>query len=695
MKTKSVKISFIVILALIVSLSLASCFLIEMPCTHDWEDATCQSPKICRLCGAESGTAIDHSYTPNVVAPTCTEDGYTVYTCSYCKHKYTDDEQNALGHKEYAVFEIQPTETVNGLKHIKCEVCGVVIEANIVVPAHIHEYTSKTVAPTCGEMGYTEYVCQCSYSYKDSFTPAVGHNYSGEFISLGNGTHKQLCLNDSAHADISVCGGGTAPADSSPGICGSCGGEYLFLAADGNISYGFRWLGENYTNGVDYQRLYIDLWECAESLADSNDNISADADGYYGIGTFDFEDYSLTREEAIGVWKIFYMDNPSYYWILNNALTSEKSLYLVIDEAYASASVRSSCDSMLDDVIEECGTYIEEGMTELERSMAIVEYIVTELEYARDENGEPEDAFWAHNLMGLAQYGSGVCETYAKSFVYLCTVYDIECIIATGYSDNELHAWNYVSIDGVWYGVDVTWTDKSGSDVYYDKFGMSDSFIHEDHTLFTSDTPGVNYHYDIPELSDTTMELVSVYKNGSYDGMYTNLDNAIASMTDLAAEYEVYLGYYSNYVGHVDHSISITSLPNVAKITLTGINTPASQSGYYDNNTALVLEGELKLGCDLVLKDLDITGGGAINVAGYELSLEGDCVYIDAEIYGESPSQITVDLLDTALFKGGIDIYKIQSVSGTIVFCEDSTIEYMNGKYYQTGDPQIDIAHRS
>ena len=40
----------------------------------------------------------DHDYEAKVTAPTCTEDGYTTYTCSECGDSYTADPTTALGH---------------------------------------------------------------------------------------------------------------------------------------------------------------------------------------------------------------------------------------------------------------------------------------------------------------------------------------------------------------------------------------------------------------------------------------------------------------------------------------------------------------------------------------------------------------------------------------------------------------------
>ena len=58
---------------------------------HTWVNATCTAPKTCSVCGATEGSALGHSYTSKVTAPTATAGGYTTYTCSRCGHSYKDN----------------------------------------------------------------------------------------------------------------------------------------------------------------------------------------------------------------------------------------------------------------------------------------------------------------------------------------------------------------------------------------------------------------------------------------------------------------------------------------------------------------------------------------------------------------------------------------------------------------------------
>ena len=69
------------------------------------------------------GCGHKHEYTDEVVAPTCTEKGYTKHTCE-CGDTYQDSEVEAKGHSfgEWEVVE-EATEEEKGLKQRECTVC--------------------------------------------------------------------------------------------------------------------------------------------------------------------------------------------------------------------------------------------------------------------------------------------------------------------------------------------------------------------------------------------------------------------------------------------------------------------------------------------------------------------------------------------------------------------------------------------
>ena len=66
-------------------------------------------------------------YKAEVVAPTCTVDGYTKHTCEICTHSYNDTVVKANGHSASDWIVNNKTNT----KHKECTVCGEVLETQI------------------------------------------------------------------------------------------------------------------------------------------------------------------------------------------------------------------------------------------------------------------------------------------------------------------------------------------------------------------------------------------------------------------------------------------------------------------------------------------------------------------------------------------------------------------------------------
>ncbi len=86
--------------------------------------------------------ATGHDYDSSVTAPTCTERGFTTYTCKVCEDSYVDDPVEALGHRwDEGVVTLEPTETEDGLKTYTCTQCGETKEEVI--------YASGQEPPVC------------------------------------------------------------------------------------------------------------------------------------------------------------------------------------------------------------------------------------------------------------------------------------------------------------------------------------------------------------------------------------------------------------------------------------------------------------------------------------------------------------------------------------------------------------------
>ena len=148
----------------------------------------------CSVCNTvlkaqETVPATGHNYNKVVTEPTCTEKGYTTYTCSVCGDSYVADYVDALGHTVVVDPAVAPDCTHTGLTEgSHCSVCNTVLKAQETVPATGHSYDKVVTAPTCTEKGYTTYTCSvCGDTYVADYVDALGHSYSeAEFVWTEN-----------------------------------------------------------------------------------------------------------------------------------------------------------------------------------------------------------------------------------------------------------------------------------------------------------------------------------------------------------------------------------------------------------------------------------------------------------------------------------------------------------------------------
>ncbi len=133
-----------------------------------------QSSAVQSVNTSPASPAHDHKYSSEKITPTCTESGYTVYTCS-CGDKYTSEQTAAAGHS-YEKSVTEPTCTAGGYTLYTCERCGSSYKEETAAAGH--KYTEKTVAASCTGGGYTLHTCGvCGDEYKDGQTSALGHNW--------------------------------------------------------------------------------------------------------------------------------------------------------------------------------------------------------------------------------------------------------------------------------------------------------------------------------------------------------------------------------------------------------------------------------------------------------------------------------------------------------------------------------------
>jgi len=180
--------------------------------------------KHCSVCDAvikaqTTVAALGHDYVSKVTPPTCTAQGYTTYTCSRCSNSYKDNYTNPTVHNYTYKATKNPTTSATGTLTGTCSKCTGTTTVtlpklnatdytykitkaatctatgtgrytwktttygnfyfDVTIAKNPHDYKATVTAPTCTAQGYTTHTCTvCGDSYKDTYTAALGHNYS-------------------------------------------------------------------------------------------------------------------------------------------------------------------------------------------------------------------------------------------------------------------------------------------------------------------------------------------------------------------------------------------------------------------------------------------------------------------------------------------------------------------------------------
>lgn len=127
--------------------------------------------------------ATDHTWVKTQTnPPTCTEQGTAFYKCSVCGATRTE-KIAPLGH-DLSRCDLRPAATCTqpGRAVGTCARCGVQIDEVIPAKGHDYSYAETSVAPTCTEPGHYKGTCPtCGKDY-DDVVPALGHDW-GEWVT--------------------------------------------------------------------------------------------------------------------------------------------------------------------------------------------------------------------------------------------------------------------------------------------------------------------------------------------------------------------------------------------------------------------------------------------------------------------------------------------------------------------------------
>lgn len=200
--------------------------------------------------------------------------------------------------------------------------------------------------------------------------------------------------------------------------------------------------------------------------------------------------------DSLGNYKIYLKNGEEYNNYLINAVNSKQEVSNYINE--------------LDLEVQQIKKEINQANldTDYKKILYVHDWIVNNSKYDETLNKDNRS-----NIYGILKEKEATCGGYAKTFKYLMDKLNINCIIVQGKATNdnqtEYHAWNYVEIDGKWYGVDCTWDDpiiegnvpKGTQRLYHTYFLKGQNVFNQSHEPLKN-FYGTNLELNYPELEE-------------------------------------------------------------------------------------------------------------------------------------------------------------------------------------------------
>ena len=440
---------------------------------------------------------------------TCSSTGKVIRNCEICgraDRAYTEK----LPHTPQNVSETPSTCTVAGTAEgVVCSVCNAVISGceDLPLASHIPEPIPGKAA-TCEAMGVGEgKICRICDKILEL----------GEQIPKIPHTEEIIPATDKRTAGVKCS------------VCEVVLVKPTYIVAsdfDTPEKYDGDW-GFSYLASLDKASAYTAFYQRMDEACDSFHAFETSADKDYIIAKLDFSDIGMTKDEAKMVWACYRNDRPLYYWMSGKIQYTSEQLWLMVDEEYASESVRLDFNNRVYDKVSDYTDVVSGADTHYDITLALHDEIILSVDYAYMADGTtPDDSMPSHNILGTLLLGRGVCESYARTFQLILNYLEIDNVFVTGYSKGVPHAWNMVKMDdGEYYWFDLTWDDQPTH-----MWGVTHNYF----CVSAADT----VDWQDGEYDDTVFEGEYFLDNHTVDGQEMDVDFLYAIPTPAADSFD-------------------------------------------------------------------------------------------------------------------------------------------------------------
>lgn len=174
----------------------------------------------------------------------------------------------------------------------------------------------------------------------------------------------------------------------------------------------------------------------------------------------DISDLNISKSDISAMYAEAFFKNPYYYYVqrsFGGTFKNASGLMVSVKPKYTETDIEvvNSTWAEIDKAVEEILLYVSPNMTQYEKVMAVHDYMAYNYAYDAEDTEQ--------NMLIMIDK-KGVCAAYSYAFIHVMNVLGIESRFIT--SNDMVHAWNIVNIDGEWYHIDITWDNLANNFAY-------------------------------------------------------------------------------------------------------------------------------------------------------------------------------------------------------------------------------------
>ena len=230
------------------------------------------------------------------------------------------------------------------------------------------------------------------------------------------------------------------------------------------------------------KQLYSQLLDVCYDIAPGKD---AD-DGRYAMPQVKIEGYPLTEAQVRTVAKALTDDHPEIFWLTGTIgyYSDNEATVVQMYSGYSPEEVDARV-SALRTAANEFYATVPDELSAFERQVRVHDFLIDNVTYDSnvdmvDLDKNDPDVF---TVYGAMVNHVAVCEGYARAFQMLLNGLGVECVGLMGQSQDQMHMWNAVKQDDLWFQTDVTWDDQEQPYARHIYCNVSEGFMLQDHTL--------------------------------------------------------------------------------------------------------------------------------------------------------------------------------------------------------------------